>query len=63
MARPTSPDRTTLASERATVSADRLPGRTGLARAPLARSLPLRAVVPGRRHVPAHVSASQPRAA
>jgi magnesium transporter len=36
--------------------------RAGLVRAPLGRSLPLRAVVPGRRHVPAHVSAAQPRA-
>jgi magnesium transporter len=47
MARPTSSDRTT--------------PRTPLVRTPLARSLPLRAVVPGRRHIPAHVSASQPR--
>ena len=35
--------------------------RSSLTRAPLARSLPLRAVVPGRRHIPAHVSTSQPR--
>src|SRR5919199_4828458 len=42
-------------------TSSRIPARAGLVRTPLARSLPLRAVVPGRRHIPAHVSASQPR--
>jgi magnesium transporter len=42
------------------MSSSRTTARNGLVRAPLARSLPLRGVVPGRRHVPAHSSASQP---
>jgi magnesium transporter len=46
VARPTPSSRTT--------------ARNGLVRAPLARSLPLRAVVPGRRHIPAHASTSRP---
>ena len=42
-------------------TSNRSTARTGLVRTPLARSLPLRAVVPGRRHVPAHASGSQAR--
>ena len=52
MARPT-PDRT---------AAARPSARAGIARTPLARSLPLRAVVPGRRTSAVHVAASEPDA-
>jgi magnesium transporter len=50
----------TTSTNRSTASSNRGTARTGLVRAPLARTLPLRAVVPGRRHIPAHSSTSQP---
>jgi magnesium transporter len=58
----TTPDRTTAGRAPRAAVPVRTPGRAGLVRAPLARSQPLRAVVPGRRADATPVPASPPPA-